>query len=52
MMLLLENYVIFAYLNRSDPNHNIAKRIFQKLKNGEIKVEILSVSLIEMERDL
>jgi predicted nucleic acid-binding protein len=46
---LLENDVIFAYLNRSDPNHDVAKRIFQKLKNGEIKVKISSVSLIEME---
>jgi predicted nucleic acid-binding protein len=46
---LLENDVIFAYLNEYDPNHAIAERIFQKLQNGEIKVEISSVSLIEME---
>jgi len=49
MMPLLENDVIFAYLNRSAPNHDVAKRIFQKLKNREITVEISSVSLIEME---
>jgi predicted nucleic acid-binding protein len=48
-MPLLENDVIFAYLNEYDPNHNIAERIFQKLQNGEIDVEISSVSLIEME---
>jgi predicted nucleic acid-binding protein len=48
-MPLIENDVIFAYLNREDPNHNIAKRIFHKLKSGEIAVEISSVSLIEME---
>ena len=48
-MPLLENDVIFAYLNEYDKHHHIAERIFQKLKNGEIKVEISSVSLIEME---
>jgi len=48
-MPLLENDVVFAYLNEYDPNHKIAERIFQKLKNGELSVEISSVSLIEME---
>lgn len=48
-MPLLENDVIFAYLNEHDPNHAVAEGIFQKLRNGEIKVEISSVSLIEME---
>ena len=48
-MPLLENDVIFAYLNEYDSNHTIAERIFQKLQNGEINVEISSVSLIEME---
>jgi predicted nucleic acid-binding protein len=48
-MPLLENDVIFAYLNEYDANHTIAERIFQKLQNGEISVEISSVSLIEME---
>jgi len=48
-MPLLENDTIFAYLNEYDRNHAIAERIFQKLENGEIKVEISSVSLIEME---
>ena len=48
-MPLIENDVIFAYLNEYDPNHVIAERIFQKLQNGEVNVEISSVSLIEME---
>ena len=48
-MPLLENDVIFAYLNEYDPNHAISERIFQKLEDGKIKVEISSVSLIEME---
>ncbi len=48
-MPLLENDVIFAYLNEYDPNHETAETIFQKLKNGEITVEVSSVSLIEME---
>jgi len=46
-MPLLENDTIFAYLNEYDPNHKIAEKIFQKLQNGEIKVEISSVSLIK-----
>lgn len=48
-MPLLENDTIFAYLNKYDPKHEIAERIFRKLQNGEIKLEISSVSLIEME---
>jgi predicted nucleic acid-binding protein len=48
-MPLLENDVIFAYLNEYDPNHVIAERIFRKLQNGDISVDISSVSLIEME---
>jgi predicted nucleic acid-binding protein len=48
-MPLMENDVIFAYLNKHDPNHITAKKIFNKLKNGELTVEISSVSLVEME---
>ncbi|MGC8912099.1 MAG: type II toxin-antitoxin system VapC family toxin [Nitrososphaeria archaeon] len=48
-MPLLENDVVFAYLNEYDPNHEVAERIFQKLKNRQVNVEISSVSLIEME---
>ena len=48
-MPLLENDVIFAYLNEYDPNHEVAERTFKKLYDGEISMEISSVSLIEME---
>jgi predicted nucleic acid-binding protein len=48
-MPLIENDVIFAYLNERDPNHKIAERILQKLQNGNIKLELSSVSLLEME---
>ena len=48
-MPLLENDVIFAYLNENDPNHATAEMIFQKLQNGEVSLEISSVSLMEME---
>lgn len=48
-MPLLENDVVFAYLNEYDPNHAVAERIFQKLKRGEIGIEVSSVSLLEME---
>jgi len=46
---LLENDVIFTYLNEYDSNHATAERIFRKLQNGEIRLEVSSVSLIEME---
>jgi len=48
-MPLLENDVIFAFLNEYDPNHTVAEKIFQKLRSGEAKVEISSVSFVEME---
>jgi len=43
-MPLLENDVIFAYLNEYDPHHKVAEKIFQKLQNGEITLEISSVT--------
>jgi len=46
---LLENDVVFAYLNEYDPNHTVAERIFEKIRKGELVVEISSISLIEME---
>ena len=48
-MPLLGNDVIFAYMNKHDPNHEIAERIFRKLQDGRIRLHISSVSLIEME---
>src|SRR3990170_5880813 len=48
-MPLIENDVIFAYLNEKDPHHDIADRIFKKLGEGDLALEISSVSLIEME---
>lgn len=49
VLALLENDVIFAYLNRYDPYHQIAKKIFYAIRDGAIKVAISSISLIEME---
>ena len=48
-MPLVENDVIFAYLNEFDPRHETAERIFGKLEKGEIAAGISSVSLLEME---
>jgi len=48
-MPLLENDVIFAFLNELDSNHRIAEKIFLKIQKGEASVEISSVSLLEME---
>ena len=48
-MPLLENDVIFAYLNELDPHHEAAERIFKKLQEGELTLDASSVSLVEME---
>lgn len=48
-MPLLENDLIFAYLNELDPHHQAAERIFTKLREGEIELDASSVSLVEME---
>jgi len=48
-MPLLENDVIFAFLNEYDPDHTVAEKVFQKIRSGEAMVEISSVSLLEME---
>ena len=47
--MLLENDVIFAYMNRADPKHNIAERVFEKLRRRDFSFEVSSVSLVEME---
>jgi predicted nucleic acid-binding protein len=48
-MPLLDNDVIFAYLNEYDAKHTTAELVFRKLEKGEIEVEIPSIALIEME---
>jgi predicted nucleic acid-binding protein len=48
-MPLLENDVVFAYLNELDPHHETAERILKKLQEGEIALDASSVSLVEME---
>lgn len=48
-MPLIENDIIFAYLNEFDSHHKTAERIFKKLEKGEITVTISSVTLLEME---
>lgn len=48
-MPLIENDIIFAFLNKLDRNHETATKLMQKLENGETKVEYSSVALVEME---
>jgi len=48
-MPLLENDVVFAYLNELDPGHKAAERIFRRLQEGELALEASSVALLEME---
>ncbi len=48
-MVLIENDVIFAYMNENDENHHIAEKIFHKLKEGKLKLDISGVTLLEME---
>jgi len=46
---IVENDVVFAYLNKNDSNHLVAKKVFQAIKDSRIEVSISSISLIEME---
>lgn len=46
---LIENDVMFEYLNTFHPKFRIAVRIFRKIKAGSLKVSISSVTLVEME---
>ncbi|MBS7650956.1 hypothetical protein KEJ35_06375 [Candidatus Bathyarchaeota archaeon] len=47
-MPLLENDVIFAFLNDYDPNRTVSEEVFRKMQSGELTVELSSVSLVEM----
>jgi predicted nucleic acid-binding protein len=48
-MPLIENDVIFAFLNSLDPRFRSADRIFTKIRSGSLKVSLSSVALVEME---
>ncbi|MDK2464248.1 MAG: hypothetical protein QI223_05700 [Candidatus Korarchaeota archaeon] len=48
-MVLMENDVIFVYMNEGDKNHEVARGIFEKIRAGELSVYLSSVGLIEME---
>ncbi len=48
-MVLMENDVIFTYMNERDKNHGVARGIFEEIRAGELSVDLSSVGLIEME---
>jgi len=48
-MPLLENDVIFAYLNIRDKHHETSEKIFDALKKGDLTVDVSSVSMLELE---
>lgn len=48
IQMLIENDVIFAYMNERDRNHEKAEVLFQKIRDG-LGVEASSVCLLEME---
>ena len=48
IQMLIENDVIFAYMNERDRNHEKAEMVFQKIRDG-LRVEASSVCLVEME---
>lgn len=48
-MAVIENDVIFAFLNKLDPKFKTADRVFNKIKSGSLRVSISSVALVEME---
>ena len=45
-MSLVENDVLFALLNSDDRNHEVARRLFGWLKNGEHLAMLSSVALV------
>ncbi|RLG44827.1 MAG: hypothetical protein DRN90_08380 [Thermoproteota archaeon] len=47
--MMLENDVLFALLNKKDPNHEVARALFEKIMRREIEVEVSSAALLEME---
>lgn len=48
-MPLVENDVLFALLNSGDRNHEVARRLFGRIRDGELSAELSSVALVEME---
>jgi len=48
-MPLLENDLVFAFLNKLDSNHKLAEKVFSKLREGTLEVEFSSVALVEMQ---
>lgn len=48
-MPLIENDVVFGFLNSSDPRFKLADRIFTKIRSGSLRVSLSSIALVEME---
>ncbi len=48
-MPLIENDVVFGFLNSLDPKFKSVDRIFTKIRSGSLKVSLSSVALVEME---
>ena len=48
-MLLIENDVIFAFLNSLDEGHSAAVKLMKRLESGGLEVELSSVAFIEMQ---
>jgi predicted nucleic acid-binding protein len=46
---LVENDVLFALLDAGDRNHEVARRLFGRIRDGELSAELSSVALVEME---
>ncbi len=48
-MPLIENDVLFAFMNAEDGHHEPATALMRRLDDGELRAEISSVALVEME---
>jgi len=48
-LALIENDVIFAFLDKFDAKFRAADRVFNKIRSGSLTVSMSSVALVEME---
>lgn len=48
-MPLIENDMIYAFLDADDRYHDVAENIFNMVYEGKMKVEISTVTLLELE---
>ncbi|MFQ6061557.1 MAG: type II toxin-antitoxin system VapC family toxin [Methanosarcinales archaeon] len=48
-MKLIESDIIYAKMDMNDKNHEVASKIFNKIKNKELEVSVTAYSILEIE---